>query len=71
MFSYPLENIGESRSDVVLKAGRRPAWRFRFNIASRVLLGRARVPGQRDCRQKLDELHPYAPQLVAIAADLE
>jgi len=27
--------------------------------------------GQRDCRQKLDELRPYAPQLVAIAPDLE
>jgi hypothetical protein len=27
--------------------------------------------GQPDCRQKLDELRPYAPQLVAIAPDLE
>ena len=27
--------------------------------------------GRRDCRQKLDELRPYAPQLVAIAPDLE
>ena len=29
------------------------------------------MPGQRDCRQKIDELHPYAPQLVVVAADLE
>ena len=27
--------------------------------------------GQRDCRQKLDELGSYTPQLVAIAPDLE
>ena len=60
-----------NRSDVVLKASRQPAWRFRFKTASRVLLGQARVPGERDCRQKLDELHPYAPQPVAVAADLE
>jgi hypothetical protein len=31
----------------------------------------AAAAGQRDCRQKLDELRPYAPQLVAIAPDLE
>src|SRR6266576_2395797 len=29
------------------------------------------LAGWPNCRQKLDELRPYAPQLVAIAPDLE
>ena len=42
-----------------------------FAFVLRVLLANIPAAGQPDCRQKLDELRPYAPQLVAIAPDLE
>jgi hypothetical protein len=44
------------------------------SLFSSILAGprnRIQEAGRRDCRQKLDELRPYAPQLVAIAPDLE
>ena len=48
-----------------------PFYPLENTAVTRVLPATPACRGRRDCRQKLDELRPSAPQLVAIAPDLE